>query len=192
MRTLTYFVATSLDGVIAAADGGVDFFRYSLEYQEYLVRNYPETLPAHVRDALGVTAPGTTFDTVIMGYRTYEVGLAEGFPSPYSHLRQLVVSTRLATPPHPDVEVVASDPCRRVRDLKDEDGRGMYLCGGGTLATALAPEIDELVIKTNPVVVGDGIPLFRGPVGPLPFRLVGLDTVDIGVTFARYERLPES
>jgi dihydrofolate reductase len=188
VRTLTYLVAASLDGFIAAPDGRTDFFRFDQQYQDHVVGRYPETLPAHVRDALGVTAPGTTFDTVIMGYRTYQVGLDEGYLSPYSHLRQIVVSTRLDGPPHPDVEVVATDPSGFVRRLKGEDGGGIYLCGGGTLAAALVAEIDELVIKTNPVVVGEGIPLFQGAVEPHRFRPTALHTIDSGVTFAHYER----
>jgi dihydrofolate reductase len=36
------------------------------------------------------------------------------------------------------------------------------LCGGARLAGALYDEIDELVLKVNPVVLGTGTPLFRG------------------------------
>ena len=36
------------------------------------------------------------------------------------------------------------------------------MCGGGQLASALAGEIDRLVLKVNPVMFGAGIPLFAG------------------------------
>jgi len=186
MRTLTYFVAVTLDGFIAAPDGSFDFFPLSDEYHQHVVEHYPETLPSHVRAALGVTAIGTRFDTVVSGFATYDIGPRAGFPSPYSHLRQYVVSTRLAEPPHPDVRLIGSDPVAAVRALKAEEGKGIYLCGGGRLAATLAPEIDELVVKRSPITIGAGIPMFAGPVPRQQWRLADSHTIDIGVTFATY------
>jgi dihydrofolate reductase len=61
----------------------------------------------------------------------------------------------------PDVDVVA-DPVALVRMMKQREGLGIWLAGGGTLAAALRDEIDELVIKRNPIVTGSGIALFQG------------------------------
>lgn len=188
MRNLSYFVAVTLDGFIAAPDGSFDFFPFSRQYQELVVSDYPETLPTHIRTALGVTDMGRHFDTVVSGFATYDVGPKSGFPSPYSHLRQLVVSTRLASPPHPDIEVISSDPLAAVRQLKAEDGLGIYLCGGGRLAAALITEIDELVLKVSPMVIGAGVPLFARGFPPQQFVLAESRTIDIGVTFATYRR----
>lgn len=44
----------------------------------------------------------------------------------------------------------------------------IWLCGGGTLAGALINEIDEIVLKRYPVIVGTGISMFSGaPSRPL-------------------------
>ncbi len=48
----------------------------------------------------------------------------------------------------------------------------MWLCGGSTLAGELQAEIDELVVKINPVVAGDGLPLFAHPLEPRTLQLV--------------------
>jgi dihydrofolate reductase len=191
MRTLTYLVATTLDGFIAAPDGSFDFFPMSEEYARVLTEDYPETFPTHVRDALGVTDPGTHFDTVVSGFSTYEVGPRSGYPSPYRHLEQYVVSTRLTEPPHPDVRLISTDPVAAVRELKARDGLGIYLCGGGKLASALISEIDELVLKQSPIVIGAGIGLFEGGFPAQRFELVRARTIDIGVTFATYRRAAE-
>ena len=188
VRNLTYFVAVTLDGFIAGPDGSFDFFPFSQQYEDLVTSDYPETLPSHFRQALGVNAEGRRFDTVVSGFATYEVGLRSGFPSPYNHLRQYVVSTRLTSPPHPDIEVINSDPVAAVRELKAEDGLGIYLCGGGKLAAALVSEIDELVLKQSPIVIGAGIPLFEGGFDPQRFALVDSRSIDIGVTFASYRR----
>jgi len=186
MRSLTYFVATTLDGFIAGPDGRYDFFEMSEAYLQLIVEEYPETLPSHVRAALGVTAPGTRFDTVISGFATYDVGPKAGFPSPYSHLEQYVVSTRLDAAPHPDIQLISGDPVAAVRRLKSRPGRGIYLCGGGKLAAALVTEIDELVIKRSPIVIGAGISLFDGGVPLQRFEPVESRSVDGGATFAAY------
>ncbi len=159
MRKLTYYVATSLDGFIAAADGAFDAFPVEGDHIEMIFKEYPDTLPGVGREMLGINAPNTNFDTVLMGRATYRVPGAG--PSPYPHLRQYVVSTTVTDTP-PDVEVIADGVLDKVRELKAEDGLGIWLCGGGKLAAALLPEIDELVLKVNPIVFGTGIPLFDG------------------------------
>jgi dihydrofolate reductase len=69
---------------------------------EFIAASYPETLPTPVREQLGLTAPGTRFDTVVMGRNTYTPALEAGIRSPYAHLDQYVVSATLpASPPRP-------------------------------------------------------------------------------------------
>jgi dihydrofolate reductase len=96
-----------------------------------------------------------------MGRHTYEVGLPLGVTSPYSHLEQYVFS-RTTAPRSNDVHHVANEPVRAVQELKRRPGMGIWLCGGGTLASALLPEIDEIVLKVHPVVLREGIALFAG------------------------------
>lgn len=158
MRELTYFVAVSLDGFIAAPDHTFDAFPVTGDHMDMIFQDYPETLPAPARAALGITAAGSHFDTVLMGWNTYAVGLPM-VPSPYPHLRQVVFSRAQRTAPA-EVDVTADDPVAVVRRLKAQEGSGIWLCGGGQLAAALAGEIDRLVLKVNPVLLGDGIPLF--------------------------------
>ena len=189
MRTLTYLVACSLDGFIAASDGSIDAFPISDEYAAHVLQHYPETVPSHLRSALGVTGPGRQFDTVLSGYRTYAVGLDTGHASPYSHLEQHVVSRRLRTPPHPDIHLIADEPVTAVQRLKAREGAGIYLCGGGQLAATLVGEIDRLVLKRCPIVLGSGIPLFSGQFDPVAFAPVDVHTIDIGVSFVTYERV---
>ncbi|MEV7684758.1 dihydrofolate reductase family protein [Streptomyces bungoensis] len=188
MRKLTYYVAATLDGYIAAPDGGYDFFPFEGEVREAILAEYPETMPAHVRGPFGLTdTPNRHFDTVVMGRGTYEPALRAGITSPYSHLEQYVVS-RTLTAGDPDVRIVADDPVALVRGLKERDGLGVWLAGGGKLAAALRDEIDELVIKHNPVVIGAGIPLFDGPFAPTGFLPTARRAFDSGVTVVTYTR----
>ena len=189
MRSVTYYVAASADGYIAGPDGQFDFFSFDGDLADWILKEYPETLPVHAREALGIAdRDNRRFDTVVMGRRTYQPALDAGIASPYPHLRQIVFSTTLATS-STSVEVTGTDPLARVRELKDSgSGAGIWLAGGGLLAGALSTEIDELVIKRNPIVLGDGVPLVDGSFAPQPFDRTSSRTFDTGVVVEVYRR----
>ena len=50
-------------------------------------------------------------------------------------------------------------------------------------------EIDELILKINPVVLGAGIPLFAEGFAPEHLRLVGSRTFETGTIMATYARV---
>lgn len=184
MRTLTYLVATTLDGFIAGPNGTHDFFSVTGDHIDALVEEFPETLPGPFRDSLRITG-ARRFDTVLEGRATHQIGLDAGIDDAYPHLRHLVFSTTLTSDA---VEVVATDPLARVRDLKHEDGAGIWLCGGGRLAGVLLPEIDELVLKVNPVVIGSGIPVIDAAFEPQDFILESTRPFASGVVWQTYRR----
>lgn len=192
MRKLVYYVATTLDGFIAGPDGGDPsgqaYFPVTRDLVQFIIANYPETLPAPARQALGIDGPPLVFDTVVEGRSSYEIGLAGGLTNAYPHLRHIVFSRTMTTSPDPDVQIVASDPADFVRDLKSSSGADIWLVGGGKIAAALLPEIDRLVIKQNPSVIGSGVPLFDGPFAPHHFQPVDQLLLDGGVRILTYER----
>ncbi|MEU0527947.1 dihydrofolate reductase family protein [Streptomyces niveus] len=162
MRKLSYFIAASIDGFIGDPSGEAAFFtRYvDEEYLDFLKEEYPETLPTHGRRPLGLDhLENKRFDTIIQGRRSYDLALKDGVTSPYAHMRQLVAS-RTLTSPDPAVEIVSGDVAARIGELKREDGLGIYLCGGANLAAQLIEEVDELVVKSYPLILGTGMPMF--------------------------------
>jgi dihydrofolate reductase len=187
MRKLTYFVAMSVDGFIAGPEGEFDFFSGVGDHMTVVGERFRGTVPTALAEMAGVPAEDGPFDTVVMGWNTYAVGLPM-LPNPYSHLRQVVFTSR-AVEPVEGVEFTDRDPVEVVRELKAEPGKDIWLCGGGALAAALASEVDRLVLKVNPVVLGSGIPLF-GDRGFAPTALTRTATTafDSGVVLAEYER----
>jgi dihydrofolate reductase len=186
MRNLVYYVACTVDRFIARADGSFDFFLSEGKHLADLFTAYPETVPGHLREALGVTAGNQVFDTVLMGRRTYEVGIPLGVTSPYPHLKQFVFSKSLAASPDPDVTLVSGDPVALVRRLKSQAGKAIWLCGGGELAAALSPEIDELILKVNPVLLGAGIPLFARAIEKADLELASGKVYENGFVLLHY------
>jgi len=192
MRKLVYYVATTLDGYIASPEGGdpsgEEFFPLSADLINFIVENYPETLPGAAREAMGITGPGRAFDTIIEGRASYEVGLAAGVTDAYPHLRHLVFSTTLESQ-DPAVEIVRSDGLDRIRQLKKETGKDLWLVGGGKLAHSLLPEIDRLILKLNASIIGAGIPLFDGAFNVQMFRPVDQAELESGVRLLTYDRV---
>jgi dihydrofolate reductase len=188
MRDLVYYIATSLDGYIAGPDGETDVFPIEGDHMRTVLTDYADAVPAHVASALALNQPLTTFDTVLMGWKTYQVGVAQGVTNPYPHLRQIVFS-RAPRPAVDGVTITAEDPRAVVQRLKAELGAPVWLCGGGELAAALRDEIDRLVLKVNPLVFGSGIPLFGGTrFDPREFTVTTSTTYTSGVLITEYRR----
>ncbi|CAM5706972.1 dihydrofolate reductase family protein [Streptomyces purpurascens] len=192
MRKLTYFIACSVDGFIGDPGGDASsmFPFVDEEFFAFLKTEYPETLPTLGRRALGLDdLPNKRFDTVIQGRGSYDVALKEGNTSPYAHLREYVASGTLKESPDPNVEIIADDLVGKVRELKAEDSEfGIYLCGGSKVAGELLDEIDELVIKTYPLVYGSGMPMFGAGFAISEFTLESVRTFGNGVLVRSYSR----
>lgn len=186
MRKLIYYVACTVDGFIAREDGSFDCFLFEGEHFADLIESFPETFPGHLREQLGVRSEAKWFDVVLMGRKTYEVGLALGITNPYPHLRQYLFSRTIAESPDTHVELVSGNAVTKVQELKREQGKDIWLCGGGDLATRLFPEIDELILKVNPVVIGSGIPLFRGAVETTALEVITSKGYNNGFRLTHY------
>ncbi|TQS93896.1 dihydrofolate reductase [Arthrobacter sp. TS-15] len=193
MRELVYYVAVSLDGYIAGPGGEFDAFPVEGDHMAALNARFSDAIPTAIADAFGIERTGTMFDTVVMGWNTYAVGLPVGMTSPYQHLQQVVFSrtrTEADIPgEHPNLTLTSEDPVEVVRRLKSGPGNSIWLCGGGTLATRLSGEIDRLVLKRNPLLFGNGIPLFApGAYQPSAFDEVSTTAFGSGVVVSEYVR----
>lgn len=171
MKKLVYYVACSVDGYIAELDGSFDSFVNE---------------GAHVTDYL---ESFNRFDTVLMGRNTYEVGVKMGTTNPYPMFDSYVFSTSMEESPDEDVTLVKENVIELVEDLKKRDGKAIYLCGGGLLAVDLfnAQLIDEVVLKVNPILLGEGIHFFSGVVQPANLGLIKSTAYNNGVVFLHYE-----
>ena len=114
MRQVVYYVASSVDGAIAEKDGSFQCFM-QIEGE-------------HVNDYLSALE---TFDDVLMGRSTYEVGLQFGVTDPYPKLNSYVFSTMQKKSPNDRVQFIHEDPAPFTAALKERPGRDIYLCGGG-------------------------------------------------------------
>jgi dihydrofolate reductase len=93
--------------------------------------------------------------------------------------------------PDPAVHLHRGAALELVRQLKTEAGKDIWLCGGGRLAAAVFTEIDELILKINPVLIGTGIPLFHGAAGTRATLLTENKAYPNGFVLAHYDCSPQ-
>lgn len=186
MRELVYYVAVSLDGYIAAPDDSFADFPMTGDHIDMILREYTDTIPTLGLRAMGLTPDLSRFDTVLMGWNTYVAGGIHPPEGPYGHLKQYVFS-RNHSGVEPTVTLSGENPVSVVRKLKTEKGSGIWLAGGGVLASALEGEIDRLILKVNPILLGSGKRLFaERAYSPTRSRLVASTPFDSGVVVNEY------
>ncbi len=146
MRKVTFGGAISLDNYIARKDGAVDWILWSKESADYM-KDYWKTI-----------------DTIVMGRKTYEVGLKmSGGSNPYKGMKTYVFSRTLKESQQEGVEIINEDAVEFVRELKNKEGKDICVMGGGEFAKSLfeAGVIDEIGFNIHPVLLGQGISLFH-------------------------------
>lgn len=175
MRKVTLFIAMSLDGYIADKDGGVDWLNGQEEDGENM-----DTYSEFIK----------TIDTIIMGWNTYHQLTSELSPEEWVYPEQVsFVITHREIPSTERIRFTSESPCDLVKRLREEEGNGIWICGGANIVRQLMETdlIDTLHISVIPTLLGDGVRLF----GPLEkeqkLRLVKTQSYN-GITDLVYEK----
>lgn len=148
MRKIVLFIAMSLDGYIADADGRVDW----LVGQDKDV----ETDDSYADFVKSI-------DTVIMGWTTYHQIVTELSPERwvYDNLQSYVITHKRCASTG-NITFISESPCTLVNDLKQKSGRDIWICGGANIVHQLMQSnlIDKYHISVIPTILGNGIRLF--------------------------------
>ena len=170
------FIATSLDGFIARANGELDW------------------LPVGGGEPHGYGEFIATVDALVIGRNTFETVLA--FDTwPYGDKPVFVLSTHplAAAPPGAVVEQMSGDPADIASRLAARGIRHAYVDGGITIQRFLrAGLIQRLIITRIPVLLGAGIPLFGALPHDIMLRHVGTRQFPSGLVQSEYEVRKES
>jgi dihydrofolate reductase len=139
------YIATSLDGFIARPDGAIDWLTPMMQPgEDYGYKRFFGAI-----------------DAIVFGRKTYETALGFG-EWPYAGKRCVVLTHRALAPRH-DEERYEGSLAALVEQLGAAGVRRIYVDGGEVIRQFLAAGlIDDLTLSVVPVLLGDGIPLFRG------------------------------
>lgn len=171
MRKLVYSLDCSLDGFIARENHDYDFLKTEGEHFDDFMKSMKY------------------FDMAVMGKNTYEVGLKAGVIDPTLNLQQFVISSSLKQTIDDRIKVVSKSATKFVDQIKHEKGNDILLSGGSALASSLISEklIDEIHIRLHPVLIGNGIPIFKNSGTTISLDLKNQKTYSNQVILASYD-----
>ena len=173
MRKLRLYIAASLDGYIASENGGLEWL--------YEVPN-PENIDHGYHDFY------KSIGAVIMGMNTYRTIVSFGVDWPYTGKQCYVFTSTQGVEPDGNVTFVSDDATRYVEALKEQEGKDIWLLGGGLFNASMlrANLIDDIMVCIAPAIVGKGIKLFEGLDGEVPLSLVKSRVFDTGMVLLEY------
>ena len=175
MRKLSLFIATSLDGYIAKPNDDLSFLKLvEKEGEDY---GYAEFI--------------ANIDTIILGRRTYDWVLREIGTSHYDNgERNVYVITRTERQSVGNTKFYTGNLTELVQQLKSENGKNIYCDGGAEIVNELliSDLIDEFIVSIVPVLVGNGIRLFKDGRPEQQLELVNTKAFDTGLIQLHYKR----
>lgn len=148
MKKISLFIAMSLDGYIADSKGSVHWL--GGQGNDDNIDTYSEFVK--------------NIDTVIMGWNTYHQIAAELSPNEwvYNDFKSYVVTHNPKTSSD-KIHFTNENPIELLKKLREESGKGIWICGGANLIQQLVREdiIDCYYITIIPTILGSGIRLFE-------------------------------
>jgi dihydrofolate reductase len=174
-RKLILYIAMSLDGFIAKTDGDISFLSaVEKEGEDYGYSKFIESV-----------------DTIILGRKTYDKILSMGFDLPYYGNRSVYVLTRSSQPDSGTIQYYSGNLPDLISHLKSVEGKNIYCDGGAETVHQLIQNdlIDEVIVSIIPVLLGDGICLFKGGSQEKKLQLMSEKSFEKGLVQIHYIRV---
>jgi len=175
MRILSLFIASSLDGYIAKPGDDLSFLKLvEKEGEDYGYAEFTKNI-----------------DTLILGRKTYDYVVKEIGVSHYDNgQRDIYVITRTERPQSGRTTFYSGDLTVLVNKLKSEQGKNIYCDGGAEVINELLKHdlVDEFIISVIPILLGDGVRLFKDGRPEQTLELLTAKTFDTGLTQLHYRR----
>jgi dihydrofolate reductase len=170
-RKLILFIATSLDGFIAKPDDDLRFLSIvQKEGEDYGYSDFVDSV-----------------DTVIMGRKTYDWVMKQVPVFPHSDKISYII-TRTPRESIGRINFYTGSLKELILKLKSEAGKNIFVDGGAEIVNELLKHqlIDEFIISVIPVMVGDGIRLFKEGQRQQGLKFVGVKHFDTGLVQMHY------
>ena len=182
MRQVILFNMVTLDGFFAGPNEEIDWHHVDEEFNEFAI--------AQLNSAGGL----------LFGRVTYQ-GMASYWPTDTATANDPIVADKMNTLPKivfsrtleraewNNTRLVKGNIAEEISKLKQQPGKDWLLFGSADLASTLTNLglIDEYRIMLNPVVLGNGKPLFKGIKEKLNLKLANTKTFRNGNVLLCYQ-----
>jgi dihydrofolate reductase len=186
MRKVVMVNLVSINGFFAGSDGNLDWHVVDDEFNRAAVEMIMR------------------FDTILFGRVTYQ--LFEGYwpkaaTDPSTSKEDRIIANKINEMAKavfsrtlPDVgwensKLIKGDIAEEVPKLKQQSGKDIVIYGSGTIVRQLTnlSLIDEYQLMVNPVILGEGKPLFQNTQNMLNLRLASSRVFESGNILLTYE-----
>ena len=173
-KRLILYISMSLDGYIAKLNDDLSFL----------------SIVEHEGEDYGYHDFLKTIDTVVIGRKTYDKVLSMGIEYPNLDKKVYVIS-RTPKRENGNLKYYTENLKDLILQLKNESGSNIYCDGGAEIVNELLKEdlIDEFIISVIPVILGDGVSLFRNGRPELRLKLVNSKSFHTGLVQLHYVRI---
>ena len=187
MRKIVYFMHTSLDGFVAGSKGEMDWINIDNEMFDYALQRTNEA------------------DIALYGRVTYEM-MESYWPTAgdqpnaskhvehsawYNNVEKVIVSMSMRDLKLAKTKVISDNIIAEIKKLKSEIGKDILMFGSPSVGYLLTEEnlIDDYWLLVNPILLGQGIPLFKNFKNRLKLKLLSSKSFSSGVICLHYENI---
>jgi dihydrofolate reductase len=188
MRNLIFFMHTSLDGFVAGPNGEMNWIKLDESLFDFVA-----TMTANA-------------DAALYGRVTYEM-MQSYWPTAgdepdaskhdkehsawYNKVQKIVLSKTMNDSGLQHTQVISDQLSDNIHKLKQQEGKNILIFGSPRASQSLLNEglIDEFWLFVNPIILGEGMPLFKNITGTTQLKLVESKTFDCGVIGMHYGKL---
>jgi dihydrofolate reductase len=185
MRKIISFMHLSLDGFVAGPKGEMDWIKVDQEIFDYVGKRINEG------------------DTALYGRVTYQM-MESYWPTAgdepnaskhdiehsqwYKKVHKVVLSKTMKGTGLTNTKIISDNLSKEINAIKQQAGNDILLFGSPTATHSLIQQnlIDGYWLFVNPIILGQGIPLFTGIKNKIKLKLLTTHQFTCGVTELNY------
>jgi dihydrofolate reductase len=182
LRKLLVFNLITLDGFFEGPGQNIDWHNVDAEFNEFALEQLAE------------------LDMILFGRVTYQ-GMASFWPTPFAlendpviaaqmnSFSKIVVSRTLDKADWNNTRLIKDNVAQEITRLKEQPGKNLAIFGSANLTASLLQMglIDEIRVIVNPLLLGQGTPLFQNVPDPVKLKLLRTRTFGSGNVLLCYQ-----
>lgn len=184
MRNLILSVHMSLDGFVCGPNGEMDWIHVDDDLFNYIV-NLTNRSDAAIYGRVTFQMMDAYWPTAAEQPNASKHDIDHS--TWYNRVEKYVLSNTLTTS-NPNVTVLSGDIATKIKEIKSQPGESLLMFGSPSAAHSLMQFdlVDELWIFVNPIILGEGKPIFINFGQPKKLELIESQTFASGIIELHY------